>query len=60
MSNMVFVTGGVLSSLGKGIIASSIARLLKDNGLKINMMKLDPYLNVDQEQCHQSNMVRFL
>ena len=47
MSKMVFVTGGVLSSLGKGIIASSIARLLKDNGLKINMMKLDPYLNVD-------------
>ncbi|WOO87329.1 CTP synthase [Mollicutes bacterium LVI A0039] len=44
---IVFVTGGVLSSLGKGIIASSIARLFKDQGLKVNMMKCDPYLNVD-------------
>lgn len=47
MSRIVFITGGVLSSLGKGIIASSIARLIKDEGYKINMMKLDPYLNVD-------------
>lgn len=44
---IVFVTGGVLSSLGKGIIASSIARLFKDQGLKVNMMKCDPYLNID-------------
>ncbi len=46
-SKIIFVTGGVLSSLGKGIIAASIARLLKDQGLSINMMKCDPYLNVD-------------
>lgn len=44
---IIFVTGGVVSSLGKGIIAASVARLLKDQGLKINMMKCDPYLNVD-------------
>ncbi len=44
---IIFVTGGVLSSLGKGIIAASVARLLKDQGLTVNMMKCDPYLNVD-------------
>ncbi len=44
---IIFVTGGVISSLGKGIIASSLARLLKDEGLSVNMMKCDPYLNVD-------------
>lgn len=44
---IIFVTGGVLSSLGKGIIAASVARLLKDQGLSVNMMKCDPYLNVD-------------
>ena len=43
----IFVTGGVLSSLGKGIAASSIGLLLEHKGLKIAMMKLDPYLNVD-------------
>lgn len=47
MKNIVFITGGVVSSLGKGIIAASTARLLKDQGLKVNMMKCDPYLNVD-------------
>jgi CTP synthase len=46
-ARIIFVTGGVLSSLGKGIIAASTARLLKDQGLKVNMMKCDPYLNVD-------------
>ncbi len=44
---IIFITGGVLSSLGKGIIASSLGRLFKDQGLNINMMKCDPYLNVD-------------
>ena len=43
----IFVTGGVLSSLGKGICASSIGLLLEQKGLKIALMKLDPYLNVD-------------
>ncbi len=44
---IIFVTGGVISSLGKGIIAASVARLFKDQGLEVNMMKCDPYLNVD-------------
>jgi CTP synthase len=43
----VFVTGGVASSLGKGLTASSLGRLLKARGLKVTMQKLDPYLNVD-------------
>ena len=43
----VFVTGGVVSSLGKGIAAASLARLLVERGLRVTMMKLDPYLNVD-------------
>jgi CTP synthase len=43
----VFVTGGVLSGLGKGITAASIANLLKARGLKVNIQKCDPYLNVD-------------
>ncbi len=43
----IFVTGGVVSSLGKGLAASSIGCLLESRGLKVNMMKFDPYLNVD-------------
>ena len=43
----IFVTGGVVSSLGKGIAAASLARLLVERGLAVTMMKLDPYLNVD-------------
>jgi CTP synthase len=43
----IFVTGGVVSSLGKGIAASSLGRLLKARGLNVTMIKLDPYLNVD-------------
>ena len=43
----IFVTGGVCSSLGKGIVASSTAAILKSAGLKVAIMKLDPYLNVD-------------
>ena len=43
----IFVTGGVTSSLGKGITASSIGRILKSRGLKITMQKFDPYINVD-------------
>lgn len=43
----VFVTGGVLSGLGKGITAASLANLLKARGLRVNMQKCDPYLNVD-------------
>lgn len=43
----IFITGGVLSSLGKGIAAASIATLLKNVGLKVSMLKADPYINVD-------------
>ena len=43
----IFVTGGVVSSLGKGIAAASLGRLLVDRGLRVTMMKFDPYLNVD-------------
>lgn len=43
----IFVTGGVVSSLGKGIAASSVGRLLKNRGLKVFMQKFDPYINVD-------------
>lgn len=49
MSNTkyIFVTGGVVSGLGKGITAASLGRLLKNRGLKISIQKFDPYLNVD-------------
>jgi CTP synthase len=47
MTKHVFVTGGVASSLGKGLTASSLGRLLKARGLRVTMQKLDPYLNVD-------------
>ncbi len=43
----IFVTGGVVSSLGKGITAASLGRLLKNRGLRVSMQKLDPYINVD-------------
>lgn len=46
-TKFIFVTGGVLSGLGKGITAASIANILKAKGLKVNMQKCDPYLNVD-------------
>lgn len=44
---LYFVTGGVVSSLGKGIAAASLAAILEARGLKVTMMKLDPYINVD-------------
>src|SRR5216117_3430449 len=47
MAKFVFVTGGVVSSLGKGITASSLGRLLKARGLKVQVQKFDPYINVD-------------
>src|SRR5437016_1398914 len=43
----IFVTGGVVSSLGKGIAAASLGRLLVERGLRVSMLKFDPYLNVD-------------
>ena len=47
MTKYIFVTGGVVSSLGKGIVAASLGRLLKNRGLKITIQKFDPYINVD-------------
>ena len=47
MTKYIFVTGGVVSSLGKGITAASLGRLLKSRGFKVTLQKLDPYLNVD-------------
>jgi len=47
MTKYIFVTGGVVSSLGKGIAAASIAAILESRGLKVTMLKLDPYINVD-------------
>ncbi|ABV68470.1 MULTISPECIES: CTP synthase [Arcobacteraceae] len=47
MTKYIFVTGGVLSSLGKGITSASIATILKQSGFKVSMLKIDPYLNVD-------------
>ncbi|MXW89373.1 MAG: CTP synthase, partial [Acidimicrobiaceae bacterium] len=47
MTKHVFVTGGVVSGLGKGLTGASLGRLLKARGLRVTMLKLDPYLNVD-------------
>ena len=47
MTKFIFVTGGVVSSLGKGIAAASLAAILESRGLKVTLIKLDPYLNVD-------------
>ena len=47
MSSFIFVTGGVVSSLGKGITVASIGKMMKSRGLSVAIMKLDPYLNVD-------------
>ena len=47
MAKYIFVTGGVTSSLGKGIIAASLAKLLQSRGLKVTIQKFDPYINVD-------------
>jgi len=47
MAKFVFITGGVVSSIGKGIVAASLGRLLKSRGYSVSILKLDPYLNVD-------------
>ena len=46
-NKLIFIIGGVISGIGKGIISACIATILKSNGLKVNNIKLDPYLNVD-------------
>src|SRR6185312_5703658 len=47
MTSLIFVTGGVVSSLGKGIASASLASILEARGLNVTLMKLDPYINVD-------------
>ena len=47
MTKYIFVTGGVVSSIGKGIVAASLGRLLKNRGLNVTIQKCDPYVNVD-------------
>ena len=47
MTKYIFITGGVVSSLGKGIAAASLAAILEARKLKVTMLKLDPYINVD-------------
>jgi CTP synthase len=47
MAKYIFITGGVISSLGKGIASASIGKILESRGLKVAMMKLDPYINID-------------
>ena len=58
MTKYIFVTGGVVSGLGKGITAASLGRLLKSRGLKIAAQKLDPYINVDLRICDVSAWYR--
>ena len=60
MAKYIFVTGGVVSGLGKGLTAASLGRILKQRGQKVFMQKLDPYINADQEQCHLINMGKYL
>src|SRR5258707_14608575 len=47
MTKYIFITGGVVSSVGKGVTAAAIGRLLKERGLGVTIQKLDPYINVD-------------
>ena len=47
MTKFIFVTGGVVSSLGKGIASASLGAILEARGLKVTLLKLDPYINVD-------------
>ena len=58
MTKYVFVTGGVVSSLGKGIAAASLAAILESRGLKVTMIKLDPYINVDRVRCRLSSTAK--
>jgi len=47
MTKYIFITGGVVSSVGKGVTAAAIGRLLKERGISVTIQKLDPYINVD-------------
>lgn len=56
----IFVTGGVVSSLGKGITAASLGRLLKNRGLNVTIQKFDPYINVDPGTMSLISTAKFL
>ena len=56
----IFVAGGVMSGVGKGIATASIGALLKARGLRVTAVKIDPYLNIDRGLSTPSNMVRSL
>ena len=60
MPKYIFVTGGVVSSLGKGIAAASIGCLLESRGLRVTLQKFDPYLNVDPGTTARSNTEKSL
>ncbi|MGD8603924.1 MAG: CTP synthase, partial [Anaerolineales bacterium] len=47
MTKYIFITGGVVSSVGKGVTAAAIGKLLKERGFSVSIQKLDPYINVD-------------
>ena len=55
MTKFVFITGGVVSSLGKGIASASLGAILEARGLKVTMLKLDPYINVDPGTARSSS-----
>ena len=58
MAKYVFVTGGVISSVGKGITVASLGRILKSRGFTVSVQKLDPYLNVDPGTMSPSSTER--
>ena len=62
MTKYIFITGGVVSSLGKGIVAASLGRLLVSRGFKVSIQKFDPYINVDPGTMSpfQHNTEKFL
>ena len=60
MIKYIFITGGVVSSLGKGITSASLASLLESRGLKVTLIKLDPYINVDPGTMSPFSMVKYL
>ena len=60
MIKYVFVTGGVVSGLGKGITAASLGRLLKARGLTVTAQKLDPYINVDPGTAPIMEQINFI
>ena len=59
MPRFVFITGGVVSSLGKGLASASLGSLLQARGYKVRLRKLDPYLNVDPGTMSPTRMVKF-